>query len=119
MDLEYKYDTYEDFNALKAAKPKLADILIDEFYDGDWQGEDIYIYPDVKNYAMSELMDGVYQVLTHTAYQHLKNSTVPNFLEYINFNKLGQDLVESYGEKYVFVTKVVLWFKHMLGFGKL
>lgn len=44
MDLEYKYDTYEDFNALKAAKPKLADILIDEFYDGDWQGEDIYTY---------------------------------------------------------------------------
>ena len=81
MDLEYKYDTYEDFNALKAAKPKLADILIDEFYDGDWQGENIYVYPDVKNYAMSELMDGVYQVLTHTAYQHLKNSIVPNFLE--------------------------------------
>ena len=116
MDLEYKYDTYEDFNALKVAKPKLADILIDEFYDGDWQGEDIYVYPDVKNYVMSELMDGVYQVLTHTAYQHLKNSTVPNFLEYINFNKLGQDLVESYGEKYVFVTKSGIVVQTHVGF---
>lgn len=115
MDLEYKYDTYEDFNALKAAKPKLADILIDEFYDGDWQGEDIYVYPDVKTYGMSELMDGVYQVLTHTAYQHLKNSTVPNFLEYINFNKLGQDLASDL-DRYVFVTKSGIVVQTHIGF---
>lgn len=116
MVLEYKYDTYDDFNDLKAAKPKLAEILTSEFYDGDWQGEEIYVYPDVKTYGMSELMDGVYQCLTHTVDQHLKNSTVPNFLEYINFKKLGEDLVESYGEKYVFVTKSGIVVQTHVGF---
>lgn len=116
MALEYKYDTFEDFNDLKAAKPKLADILISEFYDGDWQGEDIYVYPDVKTFGMAEVMDGCYQILTHSAYHYLKNSNMPNFLEYINFKKLGEDLVESYDEKYVFVTKSGIVVHTQVGF---
>lgn len=116
MALEYDYDTFEDFNKLRVAKPKLAEILSSEFYDGDWQEEKIYVYPDVKTFGMAEVMDGCYQILTHSANQYLKNSTTPNFLEYINFNKLGQDLVESYGEKYVFVTKSGIVVQTYVGF---
>lgn len=116
MTLEYDYDSFWGFEELKAAKPKIAEILTNKFGGGDWQEQEIYVYADVKVFGMSELMDGIYQSLTHTAYQHLKNSTVPNFLEYINFNKLGQDLVESYGEKYVFVTKSGIVVQTHVGF---
>jgi hypothetical protein len=50
MALEYKYDTFEDFNELRVAKPKLAEILSSEFYDGDWQKEKIYVYPRYKDF---------------------------------------------------------------------
>lgn len=115
MVLDYKYDTYEDFNQLKVAKPKLAEILTSEFYDGDWQGEEIYVYPDVKNYAMSELIDGYYQISTYPLYEHLKNSSAPNFLEYINLNKLGRDLASDL-DRYVFVTRSGIVVQTQVGF---
>ena len=115
MALEYKYDTFEDFNELRVAKPKLAEILSSEFYDGDWQGEDIYVYPDVKNYALSELIDGYYQISTYPLYQHLKNSTLPDFLEYINLNKLGRDLASDL-DRYIFVTKSGIVVQTPVGF---
>lgn len=37
MALEYDYDSFWGFEELKVAKPKIAEILADKFYDGDWQ----------------------------------------------------------------------------------
>lgn len=116
MALEYDYDSFWGFEELKAAKPKIAEILTAKFDAGDWQKQEIHVYADVKVFGMSELMNGIYQSLTYSANHHLKNSNVPNFLEYINFKKLGEDLVESYGEKYVFVTKSGIVVQTHVGF---
>lgn len=64
---------------------------------------------------MYELIDGYYQISTYPLYKHLEDSTLPNFLEYINLNKLGRALTSDL-DRYVFITKSGVVVQTQVGF---
>lgn len=116
MDLNYKHKCYDNFEQLKEEKPKLAALLLREYDEGDWMNEELYVYPTIQDYARYSLHDGVYMNFTYHLDDELNASSIPNFLDYLDFKKLGDVLLDKYCGRYIFETKSGILVESVCGF---
>lgn len=90
----YQSGTYEDFNNLKEKDLELAKDLLEEVGEGEWQNEEIRVFPDHEEFAAYELEDGWYFELNINR----KYNGAPNLLNFIDLESLGQALEGSWDE---------------------
>ena len=57
---EYASTWYDDLNDLKQDNPSLAEELVEEFGDGEWQENQLFVYEGLEDYAYYELTEGWY-----------------------------------------------------------
>ena len=51
---------YDNFTELKKDNPSLAEELVEEFGDGQWQENQLFVYESLEDYAYYELTEGWY-----------------------------------------------------------
>ena len=90
---------YENFKDMKDNNPKLADQLLDTFGEGDWQNYQLFRYEDSSEYAQYEVSDGWYSELGLNDCSEFNGA--PNLYDYIDFDSLGEDLLNSADESMV------------------
>lgn len=85
---------YRNFKELHEDNIKLAEELLDEVGNGEWQNEPIMFHGDVEEYAKYELTEGWY------ASSGLEIDSdwngAPNPMDYIEFAKLGHAMVATW-----------------------
>lgn len=92
-DYGWSYDNFEDF---KEDHPDLAKELLDNVEAGEWQNEEIQYYPTPDEYADYEVCEGWYACLFDGKdLSTMDYNGAPSLYDYIDFDKLGQDLVDS------------------------
>lgn len=94
--MNYKYTDYDNFDELMDCDSQTANFLLNELGldESDigkkpWMGESLFVYPDVEEYAVYELIDGWYQ--NHNLGGSFNGA--PNPLEYIDCADFGNDLI--------------------------
>ena len=91
--MDYIY--YRDFNEFKNSHPTLADELLSEVSEGEWQKEELYYYETLSDLARYELEDGWY---SSSGIFNQDFHGAPNPLDYINLDALGEALSDSWDE---------------------
>lgn len=91
--MEYEVYQFENFKEFKKSFPKLAKELSEVVGDGKWKDYGINFYPTLKDYAIYEVVDGYYYCSDIDLNKDLRGA--PNLLDYIDFEKLGNDLKEK------------------------
>ena len=90
---------YENFKELKDNNPELAECLLDTVGEGDWQNYQLVCYEDAGEYAEHEVSDGWYAQLELNEWSTFDGA--PNLYNYIDFDSLGVDLLNSADESMV------------------
>lgn len=96
--MNYKYTDYDNFDELMDCDSQTANLLLNELglNESDigketWMGESLFVYPNVEEYAIYELIDGWYQ--NHNLGGSFNGT--PNPLEYIDLADFGADLIST------------------------
>ena len=96
--MNYKYTDYDNFDELMDCDSQTANLLLNELGldESDigkepWMGESLFVYPNVEEYAVYELIDGWYQ--NHNLGGSFNGA--PNPIEYINLADFGDDLISE------------------------
>lgn len=96
--MNYKYTDYDNFDELMDCDSQTANFLLNELglNESDigkkpWMGESLFVYPDVEEYAIYELIDGWYQ--NHNLGGNFDGA--PNPIEYIELDSFGDDLIDT------------------------
>jgi len=84
---------------LNQLNPELAERLIDTVGEGDWQDYQLVCYEDSSEYAKYEVSDGWYAQLELNELSSFDGA--PNLYDYIDFDSLGEDLLNSADESMV------------------
>lgn len=87
---------YENFDELKDNNPELADRLLNMVGQGDWQNYQLFCYEDSNEYAQYEVCEGWYADLGLDNFSEFNGA--PNLYDYIDFDSLGEDLLNSADE---------------------
>jgi hypothetical protein len=90
---------YENFKDMKDNNPELADQLLNMVGQGDWQNYQLFCYEDSSEYAKYEVSDGWYAQLELNECSSFDGA--PNLYDYIDFDSLGEDLLNSVDESEV------------------
>lgn len=90
---------YENFKDMKDNNPELAERLLDTVGKGDWQDYQLLCYEDTGEYAEYEVSDGWYSELGLNYCSDFNGA--PNLYDYIDFDSLGEDLLNSADESMV------------------
>jgi hypothetical protein len=90
---------YENFKDMKNKNPELAEHLLDTVGEGDWQDYQLVCYEDSSEYAKYEVSDGWYAQLELNEWSSFNGA--PNLYDYIDFDSLGEDLLNSADESMV------------------
>ena len=90
---------YENFKDMKNSNPELAERLLDTVGEGDWQDYQLVCYEDSSEYAKYEVSDGWYAQLELNEWSSFDGA--PNLYDYIDFDSLGEDLLNSVDESEV------------------
>lgn len=90
----YEYETFNNYQELAAKHPDAAAEALNEFGEGEWQGRNLHWYPTKEDFAMHELEEGQYSDFGLSRYTDFNGA--PNLLDFINFNLLGEALVENW-----------------------
>ena len=90
---------YKNFKELKDNNPELAERLLDTVGEGDWQNYQLVCYEDTGEYAKYEVSDGWYAQLELSEWSSF--DVAPNLYDYIDFDNLGEDLLNSVDESEV------------------
>lgn len=90
------YSDFDNFDELKndSRYGYLAEMLIDEYDEGEWQNNTIYIYDSVEDFAEYELYDGMYAYMIERA----DYNGAPDPFDYIDMTALGNALTSSFDE---------------------
>lgn len=96
--MNYKYTDYDNFDELMDCDSQTANLLLNELdlNESDigkepWMGESLFVYPNVEEYAVYELIDGWYQ--NHNLGGSFNGA--PNPLEHIDLADFGDDLIST------------------------
>ena len=116
MALDCKYKVYANFEYLKEDKPKLAAMLLREYGEGDWMDEDLYVYPTIQDFAKFEFLEGMYAGVLGQMEDVMIEFNLPNFLDYVDFKKLGVALLYRDIDEHVFRTKSGILVQTYVGF---
>ena len=90
---------YKNFKELKDNNPELAECLLDTVGEGDWQNYQLVCYEDTGEFAKYEVSDGWYAQLELNEWSSFDGA--PNLYNYIDFDSLGVDLLNSADESMV------------------
>ena len=90
---------YENFKDMKDNNPELAERLLNMVGKGDWQDYQLVCYEDTGEFARYEVSDGWYSDLG--LYDCSDFNGAPNLYDYIDFDSLGEDLLNSADESMV------------------
>lgn len=96
--MNYKYIDYDNFDELMDCDSQTANLLLNELglNESDigkepWMGESLFVYPNVEEYAIYELIDGWYQ--NHNLGGSFNGA--PDPLEYIDLADFGADFIST------------------------
>lgn len=98
---EYASTWYDDSNDLKQDNPSLAEELVEEFGDGEWQENQLFVYESLEDYAYYELTEGWYANL---GLDKADYNGAPNPLDFIDLKALGNALSRSWDESCHYVS---------------
>lgn len=93
---------YNSFEELKVDKPELAQELLDVFGKGEWQESNLSVYDTLEDFAYYELTEGCY--IDNNLVDQDYNGA-PNPIDYIDLEALGEALVESGDESFIYRTE--------------
>lgn len=88
----YEIKTYENLEELKEENEELVERLLEEFDEGEWAYNQLYVYPSLEDFAKYEVEDLFCPVLFS------KNYNILNLLESIDYNVLGGKLKANWDE---------------------
>ena len=89
----YDIKTYENLENLKEDNKELAERLLEEFAEGDWSDNQLYVYLSLEDFAKYEVEEGWYSGAIKEDY----NGT-PDLLDYIDYEALGSALKDSWDD---------------------
>lgn len=93
---------YDNLGELRTAHPDLAQELLEEFGNGEWEEEQLYVYESLEDYAYYELTEGWY------ADKHLDQNDyngAPDPLDFIDLKALGLQLSHTWDESICYRTE--------------
>lgn len=92
---------YDNFDELKQYNPSLAKELLEQFDNGEWQKNQLFVYESLEDFAYYELTEGWYANLglDKAAY-----NGAPNPLDFIDLKALGNALSRSWDESCHYVS---------------
>ena len=90
---------YENFKDMKDNNPELAENLLNMVGQGDWQNYQLVYYDDSSEFAEHEVSEGWYFGLGLNDCSDFNGA--PNLYNYIDFDSLGEDLLNSVDESTV------------------
>lgn len=90
--MEYNYETFDDFKEFKKAHPRIAKKLLDEVGEGAWMEDYLTFYPTIIDFAKYEVLEGWYAECN----LHKDFRGVPNLLDFIQWAKLAEELVDTF-----------------------
>ena len=87
--------TYSNFEEFKEAHPTLAEELLNEISEGEWQNDILYYYETLSDLAKYELEEGWYAAC---GLGDINVNGAPNIIDYIDLTALGEALSDSWDE---------------------
>jgi len=97
--------TFKNFQELQNNNEKLAKELLKEYGNGKWQGEKVYCYKDLGEFAEHELYDGWYTGWFDTEkYNRSYFNGAPNPFDFIDLEGLGVALSRNWDESCYYRT---------------
>ena len=99
---EYASIWYDNFDELKQYNPSLAKELLEQFDNGEWQKNQLFVYESLEDYAYYELTEGWY------ADKHLDQKDyngAPNPIDFIDLKALGLQLSRTWDESMHYLTR--------------
>lgn len=88
------YESFDNFEELASAYPELAESLLEDVGEGEWQDEELMLFDDIENFAEYELYDGWYSDIFGDA----DFNGAPNPLNYIDLAEFGEALSNSWDD---------------------
>lgn len=89
----YEIKTYENLEELKEENEELVERLLEEFDEGDWSDNQLYVYPSLEDFAIYEVEEGWYSGAIKEDY-----NGAPNLLDYIDYEALGNALKDNWDD---------------------
>ncbi|WP_010078236.1 hypothetical protein [Liquorilactobacillus mali] len=83
---------FENFKELEESNKSLAQELLENFGEGDWQQDQLYVHDSLSEFAEYELTDGWYE---NNNLDRDYNGA-PDLMDYIDTKSLGRDLSERW-----------------------
>ena len=89
----YEIKTYENLEELREENEELVERLLEEFEEGEWTDNQLYIYPSLEDFAAYEVEEGWYSESIKEDY-----NGAPNLLDYIDYEALGNALKDNWDD---------------------
>lgn len=89
----YEIKTYENLEELREENEELVERLLEEFDEGDWSDNQLYVYPSLEDFAKYEVEEGWYSGAIKEDY-----NGAPDLLDYIDYESLGNALKDSWDD---------------------
>ena len=91
---------YNNYKELLDDRKQVAEELLKEVGNGEWQNDCIFLYKDIEDFAEHELIDGWYQEINI----HRDWHGAPILINYIDLKELGEDLSNDWDTSIYFKT---------------
>lgn len=92
MDYEY----FDNFSEFKEKYPKLAQELLDEVGEGEWQAESLSYFESLSDYAQYELEEGWYSSYSDVFSKDFNGA--PKLIDFIDLEALGEALSNTWDD---------------------
>ena len=90
------YISYDNFDEFKDIHPDLAEELLNEVDEGEWQNDTLYHYRALADYAQYELEECLYSSYGDVFNQDFHGA--PNPVDYVDLDALGEALSDCWDE---------------------
>lgn len=87
---------FENFQELQNNNENLAKELLTKRGSGNWQGEEVYYYENLEEFADYELREGWYASFLENTSGNFNGA--PDPFDYIDLKELGEDLAGCWNE---------------------
>lgn len=89
----YEIKTYDNLEELKQENEELVERLLEEFDEGDWSDNQLYVYSSLEDFAKYEVEEGWYSGAIKEDY-----NGAPDLFDYIDYESLGNALKDSWDD---------------------